>query len=737
MNFSNSIFRKPKTQCKYRSLSSEFKVQFVTLIIILAIAQFPKIIYCQVSDGGKTRPFSVKPYGGIATGTGKFHDYALPGYGLGIAADYLIKNRLGFVMETDYFRNEFRRLPVLQRIPQNTMAYTITSDVLGHWSAFVVALGPTYNIPGRKFSSDYYSKVGVAWVTTPEAWAKLSFNSVNAEFFRMNRQRFTTLSLTTGIRLNYQMSPKFSVFLNPQHIYTNAKVLYSLRNAEPAFSLDQNGKEIFNQGTLAEQKLEEKSLYPNYLNVNVGLSIGISQRKDRPASVSELQNNGHMKKNRCLPATITNPEKYNYIYLDQKRRPDFAWTDNNKRKAKSYTLVFTGSQFKANNNYHSVKSNSAGIKHNKDLEDFYQKYFAGAKQKELKIYVISHFTDCEDQVSEPVYLVGSERSSGLTIDFRNSSCRIPAFDQSGQVHYRAEVTLINPAGNSTTLIIPSCNFTVNDINGNNTVNTVQGAPPGMTGTWPSCPITLLPGQQQVVYFSFSQPFGQSRAFLNVPYHSNTDNVLITERESDSLPNCVCNICDDWSISANNSAAWAVNWPHANVRVRNTLALSPGVQIAKVKAEIVNIAVLQSDTLCSICAKSDETMGLFRGAQNSGTIISNLGFSNQGRGILRDEDGDGYGNEYSWESDNDNGTFFTQPRTFFFNLNLPQRSKLTCCTAVYRICIRYTFTDVLCRSCSVVECVTYDGLVPGRGNNGDAPTDTPTGDSGGPVKPEKK
>ena len=131
------------------------------------------------------------------------------------------------------------------------------------------------------------------------------------------------------------------------------------------------------------------------------------------------------------------------------------------------------------------------------------------------------------------------------------------------------------------------------------------------------------------------------------------------------------------------------------------------------------------------------MGLFSFAPNflqpriSGTSAQN-DWTNGADAIKgTDTNNDNYSNQAIWRAkDPSVGVDFNLMKRFILPISLPDPSSLDCCEHTYEVCVRYTFTDINCASCSYDRCYLYDGTTEPIGNGnphggiGNTETNTP-------------
>jgi hypothetical protein len=159
-----------------------------------------------------------------------------------------------------------------------------------------------------------------------------------------------------------------------------------------------------------------------------------------------------------------------------------------------------------------------------------------------------------------------------------------------------------------------------------------------------------------------------------------------------FPDCPCDYCQDDMIRFNG----ANTITDANNILTLSTHVSIGNQITQFKAELIGFSYQpqNGNIQCWVCDKDDNQWGNFV----NGTLAP------WGNGVFPSLPCCG-GNSHHTIGWWGNPILITN-RPLVLNISLPPGSTLSCCPFKIDFCIRYTFTDKECRSCSVVKCYEY-------------------------------
>ncbi|MCB9260955.1 MAG: hypothetical protein H6607_01065 [Flavobacteriales bacterium] len=677
---------------------------------------------------------TVKPYVGYNKPLGNFRDFAQNGYDFGLSIDYLFSKNFGFGFDFNQQNNNPKNPFDFSVIPYNPGLYTVSNTQSGKWQATTFGFGPVYYyaVFSPNFGTELYIKPGVSFVKIPKYQTTFNYQGISRDLFNLNQHSVSTFGLTTGIRFNYKIGNNTKIFVNPQHVYTAAKVNYTYREVNNAFRVDQNGQVQFNPGLLVEQPAIEKQFNVSYFNLNLGISHNFG-KSNAASNLSE-------KKTDCRAANLKSPPDQKNYYLSEKERPDFEWNDDNRNTPKFYVLKIVDDK---NNLIYSTQTKKQSVKHNRELESVYQAHF-NEKGKTLGWKVESHFDECGILESETQYIQGYTRSVGLVADLLEVECKPAAFDTLGFVHYYGRVCLKN-AG-TTNIVIPSQTFYAKDPTGTNpdqVANPVSRNIGGLLTPVPVLPITLIPGQNICFWVEFKRPIGEQNTEFYLNYQQQNSATVLNEIAPAKLPSCICNVCKGWKIVSTNEKFWQLNTSKTNMKIRTDFQLLNANPIKEIKAEIISVEHNVNDEQCRTCTKHDEQMGLFYNGYGSGRIYSSNGWQNSGQAQNSDGSNDNYFNEFTWVAQTSQGVDMSvlPAKMIMMNLNLPQLSKLECCTGTYTVCIRYTFTDINCQTCDTVICYEYksnqnSGNGTGTGQDGGLDTDVSQNEKDEVLTPKK-
>jgi hypothetical protein len=175
---------------------------------------------------------------------------------------------------------------------------------------------------------------------------------------------------------------------------------------------------------------------------------------------------------------------------------------------------------------------------------------------------------------------------------------------------------------------------------------------------------------------------------------NTANVNDTIK---TLPPCPCDFCDGDKIRVKGKDS--ISYVGENgLRLIQEIDI-PNTLVTQFKAEIVAFTYKPSNgnDQCIVCNKDDRTFGKIYGG-----YFPNV-FANMATGVFPNNNGDNTSHTIGWWG---KPPVKIDKKLVTLYISLPPASKLSCCGDEGEICIRYTFTDAECRSCSVLVCVPF-------------------------------
>lgn len=167
-----------------------------------------------------------------------------------------------------------------------------------------------------------------------------------------------------------------------------------------------------------------------------------------------------------------------------------------------------------------------------------------------------------------------------------------------------------------------------------------------------------------------------------------------------LPCCYCNYCDlpeNMNIINNSQNTSVIN---NNLVIQQQMSVTPK-RISNIKAEIVSFKEFEVNEDCKTCRKNNEGVLLenevyhFMGTNTAQWSTSSLLNALPANGT----------NSFptkiiEWQS-NDKGNI-----NFNLNIALPGTASLSCCERHGVICVRYSFTDIECKTCTILVCYNY-------------------------------
>ena len=642
------------------------------IVLITLLFMMSSIVFSQ------NKELQVKPYVGFSSPIGDFKNFSNNGFVFGFSMDkYLGKAfalGLDFNVQSNGFKNPYDFSVI-------TNPYTVAETSSGNWSTSTITFGPTYRIGSTKFNAEIYSKAGMSYTKSPNYDAVLSDGSFSKSIFNLPEQKRTSFGLTSGIRFNYKISSRLSLFLNPQYVYSSSKVEYcncGLNNLD-------------NPDLIVDQEPIKETISPSFLNLNAGLTWSLGGNSTK----SDVKDNVENEIDTCPKTTLLSNDKARYL-VNSKIHPDFVWR-NNSKSVKSYEFRLYANQ----KMIYSKKTNDNYLTVDKKLNNLFKNI---NKEKQFEWNIITAFNGCETQVT-PSHTFSIRAGNQIEINVTNIECLTPAYDSSGVVRYKGKVEFKAGINNSDNWIIN--NLLLVESSTTIPITSLQSCGSSPMTFSPTGPLTLPPGGSEIWCFEISVPIGSlSQTFQT---NGSLGNGLGAISTKEVLKSCICDICDEWDIIPSNKKFWSFPFPAvSNMRLKQDIKILNAAPIMKVDAEIISVQHVANDEQCYTCTKDHNKMGLFASGSLSGKITSINGWQNNGIGELKDLNSDGFGNLFTWKSQLATGVDFATTKTFEMNISLPELSKLECCHSKYKVCIRYTFTDVNCQTCSeLVVCYDYD------------------------------
>jgi hypothetical protein len=300
------------------------------------------------------------------------------------------------------------------------------------------------------------------------------------------------------------------------------------------------------------------------------------------------------------------------------------------------------------------------------------------------------------------------------------------------VHYTAKVCVENPSNNTSNLVVPNQTFTVTNTSNLNPTNATQIQNPNIGTPQPLLifPITLVPGQRRCFWVEFSRPIGEQQSAFHLKYHEEGFPDLETDiPDTANLPSCICKTCsEDYIIQGNkNESITAVKYTPTDgssiFQIAADFILPTASPIKEIKAEVISVQHEVNDPQCHTCTKNHSRMGMIFDKGNNLIVGTNPWVNNIGtlNNVVGDPPGGGntqYSNEIKWSAqDTAIGVNMNSNNTRIITaLAMPQLSTLDCCHSKFKVCIRYTFTDIDCIACDKVVCYEIDTSQTGSNND---------------------
>lgn len=677
------------------------------LIAIVLLSNF-----LTFSQSVKDKSLQIAPYAGLSAPSGNLKSFSNTGFVAGLSIDNYLNSKFALGLDFNYQSNSFKSSYDFSGI---SSPYTILESQNGNWSTSTLTLGPTYKLGSKKFSAEIYSKAGVSYTKSPNYDAVLTSGSFSKSILNLPEQKRTSFGLTSGIRFNYNISNKLSLFLNPQYVYSSSKVEYC------NCGLDN----LNNPDLIVNQEPIKETFSPSFINVNAGVkwSLGGSGNNSNPKKTDEVQNIEN--ESLCDNTVLKSPYNGETYFADSDVVPEFRWINHSKPKVKSYVFeMYYGDKQLIKE---VVTSNS--FKFTKKLTtDFY-------KVNDYRDYswrVTTNYSNCESTTTDFYYFTiqpnNNVSRSSCTLDLRIGDvvCSSPAYTETGMVKYTGTLTVTNNTPNLPGILIPHTSslgpvqlFGTN--NSNATLTFSQG---GFSSPCPATPMlntihgpALAPNSYATYCFELEVPYGTTsiKFYANMNTYKPGEDLpaVCPTNATIELPVCYCDACENWNFTEERHSSTydaANNNPYLSHSILQSFKL-PGIEpIKNMKAEIVYVQHAVNNPKCYSCTTQVKDMGLFSAviAKPKDILANPLDWINNNEGILdRDQNNDHYSNRIKWQARNPitGVDFATRSHNFNLYINLPGDNSFECCNHQYVVWIRYTFEDINCISCSTV--IKYD------------------------------
>lgn len=198
----------------------------------------------------------------------------------GFAYDFGIGKRWGLGIDFNRQINTYQIPARFIQLPPPSSRYTTVVNQGKNWTTNTFGFGPWWMINFNPSGSSYlqvYSKVGVSQVKNPGASIVYSFNAATNNFFEMQAGTTGGLGVTTGLNIGIGLGKQFTLNINPQYVYSSAKVDYSyalVKDENSLFTQDayDTAGNFFPIWALRDLKKFDATVSPSYFNLNVGLT---------------------------------------------------------------------------------------------------------------------------------------------------------------------------------------------------------------------------------------------------------------------------------------------------------------------------------------------------------------------------------------------------------------------------------------------------------------------------------
>lgn len=598
--------------------------------------------------------------------------------------------------------------------------YSVSKDPYSKsWQKlFLGGIGPQFNLNFRGgFSVSPIISFGYSYFSQNEFRIREAVehydsggNPVNftKEIFYQEKVKNNGFFWTPRVRLAYAFSDDFSLWAEANMSFYNYKVKQTelIPYETPPM---QNGQYSWTQLIEGHYEINEESFSNNSIGFNIGLAYHFGRRKvkdvprDKPLT-------GEKTTTPCRATMLSDKNRYKTYFIKKGEFPVLEWenedesvTDYEVKIYKTNKPIFekdSGNWLRTNKPFfekdspdYIVRTKNKSIKTDKKL----QKIFETIPQNKIQDYawtVTTYYKDCPPRISGPGNVKMSKNNIG--IDVTEIEC--DGYTTDGKAKYIIQYNLVAMPGNGNNWLVSS----ISAMNGN-TGATIQ--------THPFSPVQNLPPNTTQSYtINIEVPVGvqdialQANGTLGAGAGSVSSGV--------ELPNCVCDICNEWEISSGNDHVMKTS---LLLRLFSNLQIQNSEPIKSVKAEIVSVQINANKPECVSCTSQDNQMGLFSTVNPN---LNSIAPANLWAVSVKDSNGDKYANAIYWDAqDSASGVDFSAPRSIMLAVSLPAMSSLSCCESNIKICVRYTFTDIDCKTCDYLVCYEYTS-----GTDNGSPTD---------------
>lgn len=402
----------------------------------------------------------------------------------------------------------------------------------------------------------------------------------------------------------------------------------------------------------------------------------------------------------CPVSNLISPEVAKVYPFDGKERPVFQWETQSE-----FAVTYELEVYKGEEVIFSKELEGTVFSDVSELETTFDENSMSPVPYKWRV-ITSGAGQCESSTSSfsTFYVIAtppaSVLSGGAEVDLIEIECRNPAFSSNGQINYKAKVDLKNLPGSFAAWDVQS--YTIPS--GTNAVTTLFDClPPNSFQT--SSPLPIAAGVTDTWCFDFSLPATTTSTHFTANGTMAGFPTIVTDISG--LPECLCKVCDEWRFEPGGKSD--LNYlpgQSPTFEIAQDFQITGAAPMKEMHADVISVLHKVDNEICQVCVKGATKMGTFP-YQIIGNLprdlVSGWQYSNAGRAGL-DSDNDGYTSQLVWTATNQltGIDFSTVSRKFRIPIALPDHA-LECCESTYEVCVRYTFTDINCKSCDVLIC----------------------------------
>jgi hypothetical protein len=241
-------------------------------------------LFAQSTDN---KPLKISPYAGLSLPQGDFKDLNDNGSVFGLSVDKYLNSKFALGFDINFQSNDFKNPLDFSSL---SSAFSVVNNDINKWKATSITFGPTYKIGKKKINTELYLKGGFSTIKVPSQSSTFSGGGIqDINILELKEESKSSFGLTSGIRFNYNISDRFSLFVNPQYVFSGSEIEIFKKDISPDISnnpdllLQDGGKICF--------------VKPSYLNLNAGIKFSFGGKSD---------NNTDESVNRNLPICVIN-----------------------------------------------------------------------------------------------------------------------------------------------------------------------------------------------------------------------------------------------------------------------------------------------------------------------------------------------------------------------------------------------------------------------------------------------